>query len=153
MRLTYGAALLAVAERGRPHRPEAQALGPLLARRVAGLVGVPQLLAVVAELRAAALAAARDLGTAGAAEGDDRVPGGQTHRHAGVNIPGMDGISQTVATQGRFTIIARHPASRTDVHTPTAVSAMRGNGQLVGSSDRVKCLAQGHPARWSWGWN
>lgn len=48
-------------------------LCPLLPRRVARLVGMPQLLAVVAEFRAAALAAACDLRAAGAAECDDGV--------------------------------------------------------------------------------
>ena len=54
----------------------------MAARRVAGalapglvtrLVGVPQLAAVVAELRVAALAAAAQLGALGAAVGDHRV--------------------------------------------------------------------------------
>lgn len=74
-RPTCGAALLAVAQRRRPEAPQPEALGPLLPRRVAGLVGVPQLLAVVAELRAAALAAARDLRAAGAAKRYDGVAG------------------------------------------------------------------------------
>lgn len=74
-RPTCGAALLAVAQRRRPEAPQPEALGPLLPRRVAGLVGVPQLLAVVAELCAAALAAARDLWAAGAAKRYDGVAG------------------------------------------------------------------------------
>lgn len=74
-RPTCGAALLAVAQRRRPEAPQPETLGPLLSRRVAGLVGVPQLLAVVAELRAAALAAARDLRAAGAAKRYDGVAG------------------------------------------------------------------------------
>lgn len=49
-------------------------MGPLLAGGVARLVGVPQLLAVVAELRAAALAPARDLGAAGTAKGNHGIP-------------------------------------------------------------------------------
>jgi len=48
-----------------------QGLRPLLAGRVAGLVGVPGLLAVVAELGAASLPAAHQPGAAGAAGGDD----------------------------------------------------------------------------------
>lgn len=75
-RPTCGAALLAVAQRRGPEAPQPETLGPLLARRVAGLVGVPQLLAVVAELCAAALAAARELRAAGAAKRYDSVAGG-----------------------------------------------------------------------------
>lgn len=71
---TCSSALLAEAEGGGADGAEPQAVGSLLPGSVAGLVWVPQLLAVVAELRPAALPAARDLGTAGAAEGDDRVP-------------------------------------------------------------------------------
>lgn len=74
---TCGAALLTVAEGGRAHGPQAETLGSLLARRVARLVGVPPLLAVVAELRAAALPAARDLRTAGTAEGYYCISGKQ----------------------------------------------------------------------------
>lgn len=48
-----------------------QGLRPLLAGRVAGLVGMPGLLAVVAELGAAAFPATHQPGTAGAARGDD----------------------------------------------------------------------------------
>lgn len=48
-----------------------QGLRPLLAGRVAGLVGVPGLFAVVAELRAAAFSATHQPGTAGTARGDD----------------------------------------------------------------------------------
>ena len=71
---TRDAAALAVAEGGGAEAAELQALGALLACRVTGLVGVPQLLAVVAELGAAALPSTRQLGAAGAAEGDDGVP-------------------------------------------------------------------------------
>lgn len=49
-----------------------QGLRPLLAGRVAGLVGMPGLFAVVAELGAAALSATHQPGTAGAARSDDR---------------------------------------------------------------------------------
>lgn len=48
-----------------------QGLRPLLAGRVAGLVGVPGLFAVVAELSAAAFSATHQPGTAGTARGDD----------------------------------------------------------------------------------
>lgn len=48
-----------------------QGLRPLLACRVARLVGVPGLLAVVAELGGAALAETHQPGTAGTARGDD----------------------------------------------------------------------------------
>lgn len=51
-----------------------QRLGPLLAGRVAGLVGMPGLLAVVAELGAASLSATHQPGTAGAARSDDGKP-------------------------------------------------------------------------------
>lgn len=52
-----------------------QGLRPLLARRVTGLVGVPRLLAVVAELGAAALSETHQPGTAGTARGDDSETG------------------------------------------------------------------------------
>lgn len=81
-RLTCGAALLAVAEGGRADRPQPEALRSLLSRRVTRLVGMPQLLAVVTELCVAALPAAHELGTAGAAESNHCVPGGrQTRRY------------------------------------------------------------------------
>lgn len=51
-----------------------QGLRPLLAGRVAGLVGVPGLFAVVAELSTAALSATNQPGTAGTARGDDGEP-------------------------------------------------------------------------------
>lgn len=72
---TCSAALLAVAEGRWPDRPQTEALGSLLARCIACLIRVPQLLTVVAELCVAALPAAGDLRTAGTAEGDDCVPG------------------------------------------------------------------------------
>lgn len=57
-----------------------QGLGPLLPGRVAGLVGVPCLFAVVAKLCAAALSPTHQPGTAGAAWGDDGKPEGKTRR-------------------------------------------------------------------------
>lgn len=78
-RATWGSALLAVTERRGPEAPQPGRLSPLLARRVARLVGVPQLLAVVAELRPASVAPAGNLGAAGTAEGDDGV----TERESG----------------------------------------------------------------------
>lgn len=78
---TCSSTLLAVAEGGRADRPQAEALGSLLTRCVARLVGVPQLLTVVTELGTAALPAARDLGTAGTPEGNDRVPGRRQTKH------------------------------------------------------------------------
>lgn len=70
---TCGSTLLAVAEGGRPETPQSETLRPLLARRVTCLVGVPQLLAVVAELRPTALAATSDLRTAGTAKRNNSV--------------------------------------------------------------------------------
>lgn len=72
---TCSSALLAVAEGGRTNGPQAEALGSLLPCCITGLVGMPQLLTVVTELRTAALPAARDLGTAGTPEGDHGIPG------------------------------------------------------------------------------
>lgn len=48
-----------------------QGLRPLLTSRVAGLVGMPGLFAVVAELGTAAFSATNQPGTAGTARGDD----------------------------------------------------------------------------------
>ena len=76
---TCSSALLAVAEGRGADRPQTEALRSLLTCRVACLVGMPQLLTVVTKLGAAALPAARDLGTAGTAEGDDCVPGEDKH--------------------------------------------------------------------------
>lgn len=73
MHATWGSALLAVTERGGPEPPQPGSLSPLLPRRVTRLVGVPQLFAVVAELRPTAVTPAGYLWTAGTAEGDDRV--------------------------------------------------------------------------------
>lgn len=72
---TSSAALLAVAEGGRAHGSQAQALGPLLPRCITGLVGMPQLLAVVAELGTAALSATFDLRTAGTPKGYHSISG------------------------------------------------------------------------------
>lgn len=69
--------------------PYPQGLCPLLPGHVTRLVGVPDLLAVVAELGVAAIPLTRQLGAAGTAVGDHRVPGGggstgiQTQRHRG----------------------------------------------------------------------
>lgn len=52
---------------GRVSAVGVQGLGPLLPGRVAGLVRVPRLFAVVAELRAASLSPTHQPGTAGAA--------------------------------------------------------------------------------------
>lgn len=60
-----GALLLCVA--GRVVAVCVQGLRPLLAGRVAGLVGVPGLLAVVAEFGSASLSATHQPGTAGTA--------------------------------------------------------------------------------------
>lgn len=70
---TCGAAFLAVAEGGRAHRPQAKALGPLLACCVTCLVRVPQLLTVITELCAAAVPAACNLWTAGTSKRYDCV--------------------------------------------------------------------------------
>lgn len=67
-----GALFLGVA--GRVVAVGVQGLRPLLAGRVAGLVGVPGLFAVVAELCAAAFSATNQPGTAGTARGDDGKP-------------------------------------------------------------------------------
>lgn len=72
---TCSSALLAVTEGGRAHRSQPEALSSLQPRCIAGLVGMPQLLAVVTELCAAALPAAGDLWTAGAPEGYDCISG------------------------------------------------------------------------------
>lgn len=72
-RATWGSALLAVSERGGPETPQPGRLSPLLTRRVARLVGVPKLFAVVAELCPASFTPAGNLGAAGTAERDDRV--------------------------------------------------------------------------------
>lgn len=70
---TWGSTLLAVTERGGPETPQPWSLSPLLPRRVTRLVGVPQLFAMVAELRPAAVTPTGYLWTAGTAEGNDRV--------------------------------------------------------------------------------
>lgn len=80
-RATWGSALLAVTERRGPEAPQPGRLSPLLARRVARLVGVPQLFAVVAELRPASVTPAGNLRAAGTAEGDDGV----TEREGGAS--------------------------------------------------------------------
>lgn len=72
--------LLSVAEARRVLGPYPQGLCTLLPGHVAGLVGVPYLLAVVAELCLAAVPLAGQLGAAGAAVGDHRVPAGRRHR-------------------------------------------------------------------------
>lgn len=71
--------LLPVAEARRVLGPYAERLRPLLAGHVAGLVGVPYLLAVIAELRLAAVPLAGQLGAAGAAVGNNRVAGEGRH--------------------------------------------------------------------------
>ena len=73
--VTCGSALLAVTEGGRPETPQPEVLGPLLPRRVTCLVGMPQLLAVVAELCSAAFTPTGDLWAAGTAERNDCVTG------------------------------------------------------------------------------
>lgn len=55
--------------------PYSERLCPLLARHVAGLVGMPYLFAVIAELRLAAVPLAGQLGAAGTAVGDHRITG------------------------------------------------------------------------------
>lgn len=55
--------------------PYSERLCPLLAGHVAGLVGMPYLFAVVAELRLAAVPLAGQLGAAGTAVGNNRVTG------------------------------------------------------------------------------
>lgn len=70
-RATWGSALLAVTERRGPETPQPERLSPLLPRRVARLVGVPQLFAVVAELRPASVTPAGNLRAAGTSEGND----------------------------------------------------------------------------------
>lgn len=72
-RVLTGPLLLSVA--GRVVAVGVQGLRPLLASRVTGLVGVPGLLAVVAELGAAALSVTHQPGTAGTARGDDGKAG------------------------------------------------------------------------------
>ena len=67
--LTCSSALLTIAEGGWADGPQAQALRSLLPCCITGLVGMPQLLTVVTELSTTALPAARDLRTAGTAEG------------------------------------------------------------------------------------
>lgn len=70
---TCGSAFLAVAEGGGADRPQAKALGPLLACCVTCLVRVPQLLTVITKLCAAAIPAACNLWTAGTSKRDDCV--------------------------------------------------------------------------------
>lgn len=70
---TCGSAFLAVAEGGRADRPQAKALGPLLACCVTCLVRVPQLLTVITKLCAAAIPAACNLWTAGTSKRYDCV--------------------------------------------------------------------------------
>lgn len=72
LQVLTGSLLLRVA--GRVVAVGVQRLRPLLAGRVAGLVGVPGLFAVVAKLRAAAFSATNQPGTAGTARGDDGEP-------------------------------------------------------------------------------
>lgn len=64
-----GPLLLRVA--GRVVAVRVQRLRPLLTGRIAGLVGMPGLFAVVAELGTAAVSATNQPGAAGAARGDD----------------------------------------------------------------------------------
>ena len=71
--VTCSSALLAVTEGGGPETPQPKVLGPLLPRRVARLVGMPQLFAVVAELCATAITPTGDLWAAGTAERDDCI--------------------------------------------------------------------------------
>lgn len=73
-----GSLLLCVA--GRVVAVGVQGLRPLLAGRVAGLVGMPGLFAVVAELRTAAFSATHQPGTAGTARGDDGEAEGRGER-------------------------------------------------------------------------
>lgn len=75
------AGLLAVAEAGRVLGANAQGLCPLLPGHVTRLVGVPDLLAVVAELCLAALPLAGQLGAAGTTVGDHRVPARRERQH------------------------------------------------------------------------
>lgn len=75
MRIPTRPRLLSVAEARRVLGPHAEGLRPLLPGHVAGLVGVPYLFAVVAELGLAALPLAGQLGAAGAAVGDNRITG------------------------------------------------------------------------------
>lgn len=55
-------------------RPYPQRLSPLLTGHIAGLVGVPYLLAVIAELCPAAFPLAGQFGAAGTAVGNNCVP-------------------------------------------------------------------------------
>lgn len=73
--VTCSAALLAVAEGGGPETPQPEVLGPLLPCGVTCLVGVPQLFAVVAELRSATFAPTGDLWAAGTAKRNDGITG------------------------------------------------------------------------------
>jgi len=76
---TCSPAFLTVAEGGWANGSQAEALGSLLSCCITGLVGMPQLLAVVTELCTAALPAARDLWTAGTPKGYYCISGrGQT---------------------------------------------------------------------------
>lgn len=72
LQVLTGSLLLCVA--GRVVAVGVQGLRPLLAGRVAGLVGMPGLFAVVAELGTAAFSATHQPGTAGTARGDDCKP-------------------------------------------------------------------------------
>lgn len=69
--------LLSVAEPRGVLGAYAQGLRPLLPGHVTRLVGVPDLLAVVAELCLAALPLTGQLGAAGTAVGDHGVPAGR----------------------------------------------------------------------------
>lgn len=70
---TCSSTLLAVAKGGGPETPQPEGLGPLLPRRVACLVWMPQLFAVVAELCPTALTPAGDLWAACTAKRDDCI--------------------------------------------------------------------------------
>lgn len=83
-----GSLLLGVA--GRVVAVGVQGLRPLLAGGVTGLVRVPRLLTVVAELGAAALSAAHQPGTAGTARGDDSKP--EHREQIRFNWNGIDSI-------------------------------------------------------------
>ena len=89
-----GALLLRVA--GRVVAVGVQGLRPLLAGRVAGLVGVPRLLAVVAELCAAAFSATNQPGTAGTARGDDGKPERKRRKKKHTEEAQMKNISQVM---------------------------------------------------------
>lgn len=64
---------LAVTDRWRTNCSQAQTLSSLLASSITGLVGMPNLLTVVAKLGSTALPSTRQFGTAGTAKGDHSV--------------------------------------------------------------------------------